>query len=104
MPDTEAIKEAISLKGHTNDLEFQSQDITLHCDNQSALHLMKNPMLYERSKHIDINLHFIRDIVGNKDVTVQKISTHKNPADIFTKSVTQEKIRLCLNLLKIEDC
>jgi hypothetical protein len=98
---TEAIMEAIWLKGLTEELGFKSEDITVYCDNQSAIHLMKNPMFHERSKNIDIKHHFIRDIVSSKQVQVKKISTHDNPADIFTKSVTRSKFLHCLNLLNI---
>ena len=104
MAATEAMKEALWLKGLTNELGFNSDDITLYCDNQSALHLMKNPMFHERSKHIDIKLHFIRDIVLSKKVKVQKISTHDNPADVFTKTVCRDKFCHCLNLLNIQEC
>uniref|UniRef100_A0A803PF48 TF-B3 domain-containing protein n=1 Tax=Cannabis sativa TaxID=3483 RepID=A0A803PF48_CANSA len=63
MAATEAIKEALWLKGFTSELELNPDDITMHCDNQSELHLMKNPTHHERSKHINIKLHFIRDII-----------------------------------------
>lgn len=104
MAATEAVKEALWIKRLTKELGFNSDDITIHCDNQSALHLMKNPMFHERSKHIDIKLHFIRDIVLSKQVGVMKICTHDNPADIFTKTVCKDKFCYCLTLLNIQDC
>ncbi|KAM6570403.1 hypothetical protein CsatB_018388 [Cannabis sativa] len=104
MAATEAIKEAIWLKGFTHELGFKSESITVHCDNQSALHLMKNPMFHERSKHIDIKLHFIRDIIAEKEVCVKKIGTKGNPADMMTKYVSLAKFRLCLDLLNILNC
>ena len=103
MAATEAIKEAIWLKGLTKELGFNSDDLFVHCDNQSALHLMKNPMFHERSKHIDIKLHFIRDVIASKEVQVKKIDTKHNPADMFTKCVTLEKFRHCLDILNILD-
>ncbi|KAM6543569.1 hypothetical protein CsatB_008016 [Cannabis sativa] len=72
MVATEAIKEAIWLKGLIKELVFRSDDITGHCNNQSALHLMKNPMFHDRSKHIDIKLYFIRDIIAKKEIQVKK--------------------------------
>lgn len=104
MAATKAVKEALWLKGLTKELCFDSNDILVHCDNQSALHLMKNLMFHERSKHIDIKLHFIKDIVLAKKVMVKKICTHDNPADVFTKSVYRDKFCHCLKLLNIQEC
>ncbi|KAM6546496.1 hypothetical protein CsatB_027232 [Cannabis sativa] len=101
MAATEAIKEAIWLRGFTEELGFKGEDITVHCDNQSAIHLMKNPMYHERSKHIDIKLHFIREVITRKEIQIKKIGTKENPADMLTKYVPQAKFRLCLNLLSI---
>ncbi|XP_060959182.1 secreted RxLR effector protein 161-like [Cannabis sativa] len=101
MAATKAVKEAIWLKGLTKELGFNTDDVTVYCDNQSALHLMKNPMFHERSKHIDIKLHFIRYVVARKEVTMKKINTAHNPADMLTKCVTQAKFRHCLNLLNV---
>lgn len=58
----EAVKEEIWIKGFFGELMQREENVTVHCDSQSALHLIKNPMFHERSKHIDIKLHFIRDI------------------------------------------
>ena len=103
MAATEAIKEAIWLKGLAKEFGFNSENVTVHCDNQSALHLMKNPILHERSKHIDIKMHFIRDIISDQTVQVMKIHTDHNPADMFTKPVNRAKFNYCLELLDIKD-
>lgn len=104
MAATEAIKEALWLKGFAAELGFNSEDITVHCDNQSALHLMKNPMYHERSKHIDIKLHFIRDVVSANEVCVKKVGTENNPSDMLTKYVPLSKFSHCLSLLNILIC
>ncbi len=70
----------------------------MFCDSQSAIHLTKNQMYHERTKHIDVRYHFIRDIVSQGIVVVQKVSTHDNPADMMTKGVTVSKFRHCLDL------
>uniref|UniRef100_A0A803QJ04 Retrovirus-related Pol polyprotein from transposon TNT 1-94 n=1 Tax=Cannabis sativa TaxID=3483 RepID=A0A803QJ04_CANSA len=103
MATAEAIKEALWLKGFTTELGLNSEDTTVHCDNQNALHLMKNPMHNERSKHIDIRLHFIRDIISSNQVQVRKINTDQNPADMLTKCVTLDKFKHYLNLLNIKE-
>ena len=56
----------------------------LWCDNVSALSLASNPVFYARSKHIEVDYHFIREKVINRDMLVKFISTHDQLADLFT--------------------
>ena len=74
----------------------------MYYDSQSAIHLTKNQMYHERTKHIDVRYHFVRDVVLQGTVTVQKISTTENPADMLTKSIPSEKFRHCLNLVGLQ--
>ena len=82
MTATGGMKEAIWLKGLVGELKISSPIVTLYCDNQSAIFLMKNPSYHEGSKHIDIKLHFVREVVSKGAVTVEKIPGEDNPADI----------------------
>ncbi|KAK1693822.1 hypothetical protein QYE76_010519 [Lolium multiflorum] len=54
---------------------------------QSAIYLTKDQMFHERTKHIDVKYHYVRDIVAQGKLKVCKISTHDNPADMMTKPV-----------------
>ncbi|KAI0995269.1 hypothetical protein K3495_g12913 [Podosphaera aphanis] len=54
-------------------------------DNQGAIHLVKNPVLSERSKHIDISYHFIRDLAEKQRIAVEYIPTNEMIADGLTK-------------------
>ena len=56
-------------------------------DNKSAISLCKNPVLHDRSKHIDLRYHFIRDCVEKGTVNVEFIRTGEQKADILTKSL-----------------
>jgi hypothetical protein len=75
--------------------------ITIYCDSLSAIHLTKDQMITEKSKHIDIRCHFVRGIIEKGLVKVCKISTHNNLADMMTKHVSVAKFELCSNLIGI---
>lgn len=59
----------------------------IYCDNNSAIALNKDPVFHGRSKHIRIKYHFIRDLVKNKEISVNYCKTHEQVADIFTKAL-----------------
>ena len=61
---TKVVKESLWLKGMINELGINQKVVVIHRDNQSALHLMKNHVYHERTKHIDVRMHFIRDILA----------------------------------------
>ena len=72
-------------------------------DSQSAIHLTKNQGYHKKSKHFDVRLHFIRDLVMEKRIKVEKIHTDDNPADYITKSVSANKFQKCLRLIGVSD-
>ena len=87
----DAIKEAMWLKGLVGELLGLDVKVTLICDSQSAIHLLKNQAHHERTKHIDIRYHFIRDIIENKVVELIKVAREENVTDMFTKVVLAAK-------------
>jgi len=62
----------------------------VYCDNISAIRLSKNPVMYGRSKHIDIRFHFLRDLVKDGVIELTQCSTHEQVADIMTKPLKIE--------------
>ena len=60
-------------------------------------------MYHERTKYIDVKLHFIRDVIESEKVKVEKVSTEENPVDMFTKSLSSVKFKHCLDLINFED-
>lgn len=75
--------------------------VTLMCDSQNAIHLSKNQAHHKRTKHIDIQYHFIRDIIENKLVELTKVAGEKNVVDMFTKAVPVSKLQQHIKLLNI---
>jgi hypothetical protein len=88
---TEAIKEAIWLQGLMKELNVITSCASIFVDNQSAIYLCKDPILHDRSKHIDVKLHYIREILASGIVKLVKIATKFNPSDFGTKIVTAKK-------------
>ncbi|KAH9697805.1 Integrase catalytic domain-containing protein [Citrus sinensis] len=98
---TEAVKEGKWLCGILNELWLRQKIFTIFCDNQSAIHLIKNQVYHERTKHIDVRLHFIRDEVSKGVVSVSKIHTDVNPANVLTKVVPTAKFKFFVNLMGV---
>ena len=63
----------------------------IHCDNQSCIKLTENPMFHDRSKHIDIKYHFIRDYVQKGAMKLEYISTDEQVADVLKKFLPRGK-------------
>ena len=61
---TEVVKKALWLQGLMKELGVKQKTVTVYCDSSSALHLCRNPAHHERTKHIDIKLHLIRNEVS----------------------------------------
>jgi hypothetical protein len=66
-------------------LNQRAAPFTHFIDNKSAISLCKNPVLHDRSKHIDLRYHYIRDCVEKGKVEVEFIRTEDQKADILTK-------------------
>ena len=66
----------------------------LHSNSQNAIFLAKNSVFNSKSKYIQTKYHFIRYLVEDKLVILEKICGSKNLADMLTKGVTIEKLKL----------
>lgn len=78
------------------------KNVVIYSDSQSAIHLSKNHVYHERTRHVDIKFHYIRDLLANNVVTLNKIDTSDNPFDMGTKVVTNQKFRHCFKLLYVD--
>ena len=67
--------------------ECELEATIFHCDNQSGIMLSENPVFHDRSKHIDIRYHFLRDCVHRGTIQLEYIQKDEQLADIFTKAL-----------------
>ncbi len=98
---TEASKEAIWLGRLVIELGMPDSTPVLGCDSQSAVYLAKNAMFHARTKHIDVRYHFIRQVLEDGLVTLTKIATKDNPADVLTKSLAKAQHEHCIQMVGV---
>ncbi len=63
--------------------------MVIRCDNQGAISLTKNPTHHARTKHIDVQHHFVRKRIENGEVRFEYCPTEHMVADVFTKALSK---------------
>ena len=104
---SQASRELVWLKRLLAEVDEQlgSGQPILYVDNESAVKLIKNPVLHKRTKHIEVRYHFVREKYEEKVFDVKGVSTENQLADIFTKALPKvkfENLRFMLNVIKNE--
>ncbi|GJZ38416.1 retrovirus-related pol polyprotein from transposon TNT 1-94 [Tanacetum coccineum] len=93
--------EAIWLRGHLEELGVELNTVAVNCDNQDAIHLSRNHVFHERTKHINVRYHFIREVLEAETAKVLKVGAEHNDVDALTKVAPGLKLQHCLELLNV---
>ncbi|GKV14238.1 hypothetical protein SLEP1_g25140 [Rubroshorea leprosula] len=96
------ISELLWLKGLLKILGVDtSQPMQLHCDNQAAIHIATNPVFHERTKHIELDCHFIRHWIQVGLIKTSHVRSNLQVADIFTKALGGDQFQFLPHKLGI---
>ncbi|GJR77583.1 retrovirus-related pol polyprotein from transposon TNT 1-94 [Tanacetum coccineum] len=98
-----ACQQALWMKQALIDYDVRLDDVPIMCDNKGAIDLSKNPVQHSRTKHIEIRHHFLHDNVQKGHISIEKVSSVDNIADILTKPLKRESfnyLRLGLGMME----
>jgi len=91
MEGTHASKEEVWLQRLCSSMGLVQRAIRIYYDNQTEILLAKNPAYHSKTKHIDVQYHFVRDMVEDKKVLLVKVGTLKNTSYALIKSMSTKK-------------
>ena len=82
--------EMLWVKSILQEMGFSSdKPLKMYCDNQAAMYIASNPMFHERTKHIEVDCHFISDMVMRKQVVTSFVRSSDQLGDILTKALNK---------------
>ena len=99
-----ACSEIVWLRDLLKELGFpQTTSTPLHADNTSAIQIATNPIFHERTKHIEVDCHSIRDTLESRVISLPHISSDLQVADVFTKALTRQRHQFLVGKLLLTD-
>ena len=75
----------------------------IHCDNQSCIQMSMNLIFHDKTKHIEIRYHYIRDMVQKGAVELQYVSTDDQTTNILTKPLLKTKFEYFHRRIGVEE-
>jgi hypothetical protein len=99
-----ACSEIVWLSGLLEELGFsQTTFSSFHANNTSAIQIATNPVLHERTNHIKVDCHSIRDTLESRVISLPHISSDLQVADVFTKAMTRQRHQFVVGKLLLVD-
>ena len=102
MAASHACKETIWLRGLLDEFGRMHDKVKVFSHSQSVIYLASNPAYHGKTKHIFVKYHFLRHVVDEDGVSLEKVHTKVNSIDMFTKPIFLEKLRWCLASLGLQ--
>ena len=95
---SEATKEALWLRGLVSELlqVKELKTIVIYYDSQNAVSLSMNQVYHDKTKHVNVKYHFVRDMIKSEAIAIEKISTNENVANMLREALPYEKFNYCL--------
>jgi hypothetical protein len=85
---TSTASELTWIKQVLTDMNIKVEEpMKIFCDNQSARHIATNPVFHERTKHIEVECHFVREKIQSKEIETSFVKSGDQLADILTKGL-----------------
>jgi len=83
------------MKNLLHELGHVKERYVIHCDNQSAIHLTKNPTFQSQTKHIDYRYYWIRNTLEDEELQQEKVHINDNWSDMVSKAISTKKLTDC---------
>ena len=89
---SDASREAVWLRKLLSDLfDTSLEPVVIHCDNQSCIKISENPVFHDRSKHMEMRYHYLRNMVQRRAISLWYIPVDEQTMDVLTKPLSKTK-------------
>ena len=97
------ITEVLWIRKLLIELGFKQSSCELNCDNKSATSISENPFQHDRTKHVEVDRHFIKEKLQHKIIHIPYVKSKVQLADILTKAVGLEQFHETICKLGVQD-